>query len=169
VHVEIGPSAIQAESKFSQIGPSPHKDNPVTAKQGSRRPGVPLDRFRSTVVRFGRFVQKSIRKLRSSVQGLQRPFNRLQKISTAFPESIIINGLRAIGGQKNRRPRRGADRVARRRGERSPHALSPTPSIAYPACAARPRPSRFSPAGASQSPAVACERPRGRRDAGLVA
>src|SRR5271163_4210627 len=28
VHVEIGPSGIQAESKFSQIGPSPRKDNP---------------------------------------------------------------------------------------------------------------------------------------------
>src|SRR5271163_3489807 len=28
VHVEIGPSPIQAESKFSQIGPSPRKDNP---------------------------------------------------------------------------------------------------------------------------------------------
>ena len=28
VHVEIGPSPIQAESKFSQIGPSPPKDNP---------------------------------------------------------------------------------------------------------------------------------------------
>ena len=27
-HVEIGPSPIQAESKFSQIGPSPRKDNP---------------------------------------------------------------------------------------------------------------------------------------------
>src|SRR5271155_3649072 len=28
VHVEIGPSGIQAESKFSQIGPSPRKDIP---------------------------------------------------------------------------------------------------------------------------------------------
>src|SRR5271163_5010007 len=28
VHVEIGPSPIQAESKFGQIGPSPRKDNP---------------------------------------------------------------------------------------------------------------------------------------------
>jgi hypothetical protein len=28
VRVEIGPSTIQAESKFSQIGPSPRKDNP---------------------------------------------------------------------------------------------------------------------------------------------
>src|SRR5271155_1983094 len=28
VHVEIGPSPIQAESKFGQIGPSPGKDNP---------------------------------------------------------------------------------------------------------------------------------------------
>jgi hypothetical protein len=28
VHVEIGPSPIQAESKFSQIGPSSDKDNP---------------------------------------------------------------------------------------------------------------------------------------------
>jgi hypothetical protein len=28
VHVEIGPSPIQAESKFRQAGPSPRKDNP---------------------------------------------------------------------------------------------------------------------------------------------
>jgi hypothetical protein len=35
VHVEIAPSPIQAESKFSQAGPNPRKGNP------RKRPGFP--------------------------------------------------------------------------------------------------------------------------------
>ena len=58
---------------------------------------------------LGARLQKSFRKLRSSVRGLQKAFNRLQKISFSFSESRIINGLRANGGQKNCRVRRGPD------------------------------------------------------------
>jgi hypothetical protein len=49
---------------------------------------------------LGARLQKSVRKLRSSLQGLQKAVHCLQKISTVFPESRIINGLRANAAKK---------------------------------------------------------------------
>src|SRR5271156_1050214 len=70
VQVEIGPSPIQAESKFSQIGPSPRKDNPrrwfgfpwislselspfkdLRGPPGPEISSTPLSPFRSTELR----------------------------------------------------------------------------------------------------------------------
>ena len=45
-------------------------------------------------------LQKSVQKLQSNFLGLQKAFNRFQKISVGFPESIIINGLRGMAAKK---------------------------------------------------------------------
>jgi hypothetical protein len=49
---------------------------------------------------LGARLHKSFRKFQSSARGLQKAFHRLQKISVLFPESRIINGLRANRGKK---------------------------------------------------------------------
>ena len=89
-----------------------------------------------------RMIPKASIERPGASKALQKGFHRLQKISFSFPELRIINGLRANGGQKNRRDRPGAAPPPRRtvptRENRHPGGLR----IPLEAC---PRPSRFSP------------------------
>jgi hypothetical protein len=80
-------------------------------------------------------------------KGFKRASKGLPSASKNFSFFPRIEDYQWLAGElkeKNRRPRRGAGGVARHRGERS-LARSPARPIAYSACAACPRASRFSP------------------------
>jgi hypothetical protein len=68
---------------------------PRNSQAGSRR----LAHFPSPHG-LGTRLQTSFRKLQSSVRGLPKAFNPLHKTSLLFPESRIINGLRANAAKK---------------------------------------------------------------------